>query len=39
VRVEWLEFLRREKKFATRAALQQQIARDCVAAKKLFKKM
>jgi riboflavin kinase/FMN adenylyltransferase len=39
VRVEWLEFLRPEKKFATLEALRRQIARDCVAAEKLFKKI
>jgi riboflavin kinase/FMN adenylyltransferase len=37
-RVEWLEFLRPEKKFATLEALREQIARDCVAAEKYFKK-
>ena len=38
VQVEWLEFLRPEKKFASLEALRQQIARDCVAAEKYFKK-
>jgi len=38
VRVEWLEFLRPEKKFPSFEALKKQIARDCVAAEKYFKK-
>jgi riboflavin kinase / FMN adenylyltransferase len=36
VRVEWLEFLRPEKKFPSFDALRQQIARDCTAAEKYF---
>ncbi len=38
VRVEWLEFLRPERKFPSLKALKKQIARDCVAAEKRFKK-
>jgi riboflavin kinase / FMN adenylyltransferase len=38
LRVEWLEFLRPEKKFPTLEALRRQIARDCAAAKAFFKK-
>jgi len=38
VRVEWREYLRAEKKFASLRDLQRQIARDCVAAEKYFKK-
>jgi len=38
VRVEWLEFLRPERKFPSLDALKKQIARDCVAAEKRFKK-
>jgi riboflavin kinase/FMN adenylyltransferase len=37
VRVEWLEFLRPEKKFASLDALKMQIARDCAAVRKYFK--
>ena len=36
VRVEWLEFLRPEKKFPSFDALRQQIARDCASAEKYF---
>jgi len=36
VRVEWLAFLRPEKKFPSFDALRQQIARDCAAAEKYF---
>lgn len=38
VRVEWLSFLRRERKFPSLEALRAQIARDCTAAKNYFKK-
>ena len=36
VRVEWLQFLRPEKKFPSFEALRRQIARDCTAAEKYF---
>ncbi len=36
VRVEWLEFLRPEKKFPSLDALKKQIARDCTEAEKYF---
>lgn len=39
VRVEWLKFLRPERKFASLAALQAQIARDKKAAVAYFKKL
>jgi len=38
VRIEWLEFIRPEKKFPSVEALKKQIARDCVTAEKHFKK-
>lgn len=38
VHVEWLEFLRPEKKFPSLAALKKQIARDCTAAEKYLDK-
>jgi len=38
VRVEWLEFLRPEKKFPDLEALKTQIARDCTAARAYFKR-
>jgi riboflavin kinase/FMN adenylyltransferase len=38
VHVEWLEFLRPEKKFSSLAALKRQIASDCAAAEKYFNK-
>ncbi len=37
VRVEWLDFLRPEKKFPSLAALKKQLARDCIQAQKYFK--
>lgn len=39
VHVEWLEFLRPEKKFPSLDALKRQIARDCAAAEKYFNKV
>ena len=38
VRVEWLQFLRPEKKFLSLEALKKQIARDCVVAEKFHRK-
>jgi riboflavin kinase/FMN adenylyltransferase len=38
VRVEWLEFLRAERKFPSLVALRKQIARDCATARAYFKK-